>query len=89
MNIEDIRKSIDETDREICALFVHRMELCGLIGDLKKLEGLDICSPSREEEIFEKAEINCGEKFGKYGIELYKIITDLSKEYQLSKRKED
>ena len=52
--LERARQIIDETDREMAALFEKRMEAARTIGFYKKERGLPIYAPEREKALIEK-----------------------------------
>lgn len=54
MNLDEIRKNIDETDAELLKLFSRRMELCRQVADYKKENGLPIFQGGREREVLDK-----------------------------------
>ncbi len=54
MNLEQIRKKIDQLDAKIIELLNERTELALEIGKLKESAGSEIYSPERESEIYEK-----------------------------------
>lgn len=83
--LEDLRKEIDEIDRELVSAFQQRMDLQVEIAQLKKREDLPVESKSREEEILKKWE----EK--KYFSEiktLYETIFTISKDFQKNKKRD-
>jgi len=52
--VEELRKRIDEIDRELLALISKRVEIARELGKLKKSRGLPIADHKREEEVIEK-----------------------------------
>lgn len=53
-DLDKARSIIDETDREMAALFVRRMNAVKLVAEYKKNNGLPITNAAREEEVIEK-----------------------------------
>jgi chorismate mutase len=53
LTIDDIRKRIDELDRELLRIFNERADLALQIGEIKKELQLPVYDPSREKRIFE------------------------------------
>jgi len=51
--LENLRKDVDEIDRELTLLLDRRTEKSVSIGKLKKELGMDLFSPDREKFIFE------------------------------------
>lgn len=53
MLIDDVRKRIDELDRELLRIFNERAALALAIGEIKKEKGLPVYDPAREKRIFD------------------------------------
>ena len=53
MTIDEIRKRIDEIDRQLLKIFNERADLALQIGEIKKELGLPVYDPAREKRIFE------------------------------------
>lgn len=51
MNLDDIRRQIDEIDRELLDLLNRRADLVHEVGVVKKRNGLQIYAPEREESL--------------------------------------
>lgn len=54
MKINEIRAQIDTIDDQIVDLFSKRLQLCKIIGDLKRTNNLPIFNELREQEILNK-----------------------------------
>lgn len=54
MKINEIRAQIDEIDDQIVDLFSKRLQLCKIIGDLKRTNNLPVFNELREQEILNK-----------------------------------
>ncbi|MBR3438488.1 MAG: chorismate mutase, partial [Clostridia bacterium] len=52
--LENYRKEITETDRQMAELFEKRMEIVRSIAEYKKERGLSILDAEREAQIIEK-----------------------------------
>ena len=74
---EEIRKDIDETDRELVRLFCRRMELSDEMGRLKAARGLPITDNAREKEIKMKIRELADIRFADETLGLYDIILSL------------
>ena len=53
--LADLRVEIDRIDRDLVNLLNHRSEIAVQIGRIKQAAGLDIWSPSREDEVYARA----------------------------------
>ena len=51
MNMEEIRKNIDEIDDKLCDLFRKRMDLALLMAEYKKENGLAVLDRDRVEQV--------------------------------------
>lgn len=75
MEIKDLRKTIDEVDEQLIALFRKRFETAEEIALVKAKEGKALVDPEREKVILEKAAAALGSEDG---ILLYKSILNIS-----------
>src|SRR5687767_4146474 len=55
MTIEDWRLEIDAIDTELLGLLNKRAALAVKVGQSKRLTGIDLCDPVREQEVIERA----------------------------------
>lgn len=75
MNLDDIRKQIDEVDSELMNLLSHRADLVHEVGVVKKRDGLQIYAPEREDALLKKLlEKNRGRLPDKSIIAIYREI---------------
>lgn len=83
MNLEQLRKQIDEIDQKMMSLFKDRMLVSQMIGEFKKTNKLPILDMNREQDILNqrKAELNDDHLWPFYE-SFIKEIMKLSKEYQ-------
>lgn len=54
MDLDELRKKIDETDSELLALFERRMKLCEEVADYKAKNNLPVFQGGREKQVLEK-----------------------------------
>lgn len=87
VEIEILRKEIDEIDDRIKTLFVQRMALCEKIGVLKAKSLLPVNVSSREEQIISRLTNGESEVMKKYVTALYSTIFEVSKDYQQKTKK--
>jgi len=89
MTLEDIRKNIDETDRELYKLFEKRMALAKEVA-LSKLEtGDDIYKPEREDIVIDKFSNSAPDEMKQYYRAFIKRVMLISREYQYKIISED
>ena len=55
MTIEDWRSEINAIDDELLRLLNKRAQLAVKVGQSKKLAGVALCDPTREQEVIERA----------------------------------
>jgi chorismate mutase/prephenate dehydratase len=84
MDLQDLRKEIDEVDARLTDLFCQRMELCAKVAEYKKGKGRMILDRAREREILAKVGKQAGQDLDMYARMLYGVLLDLSKAYQRS-----
>ena len=83
MNLDLLRKQIDDIDSKILELFTSRMTVSKAIGDYKKAHKIPILDTQREKEILDTRKQACQDKgFWPYLESLIKEMMRLSKEYQ-------
>ena len=82
MELENLRKQINETDNEITALFTKRMEIAGEIAKYKADNALPVFDRLREREILNRLTENQSEEMAMYTKMLYTTMFDLSRSYQ-------
>ena len=61
--MENLRREIDSTDRELIQLFIKRMKTVGAISEYKKANGLPIFDEKREAEKIARAVSGIDEEF--------------------------
>ena len=88
MDLKDLRKEIDEIDRELVHTFCKRMQIAAQIADYKKEHGLPVSHPGREQEVLEKVTAMAGEELQEYVQNLYGELFRLSKDYQTRRSEE-
>ena len=61
MTIDELRRRIDEIDRQLVHLLNARAECALAVGQAKKLAGMDVYQPGREAEVLNHVQtINAG-----------------------------
>ena len=81
MNLDDVRKEIDEIDDKLLDLFLRRMELAKTAMLQKKQSGKPILDKGRERDILNKVSQKSGE-LSVYSRRLFKELMSLSRSYQ-------
>ena len=85
MDLTELRKEIDAIDDQLVSLFCQRMEIASRIAEYKKVNGLPILVPAREQEKLEAVACKAGPEMDPYIRSLYVEIMKLSREYQTHK----
>ena len=88
LDLNELRKEINEIDSEIVALFKKRMAISASIAEYKKAHGLPILDEAREKALLERVASLSGEELEAYSVELYRTVMELSKSYQKAKLEE-
>ncbi len=81
MDLNEIRKRIDDIDDKLVALFIERMGLSREVAEYKAATGTPILNKTREREILKKVCDQAGDK-SPYAHRLYTMIFELSRALQ-------
>ena len=82
IELELMRKKIDEIDDKLLGLFKERLEVSKKIGLLKKKYKMEIFDPQREQEIIDGCTQNISEDEKVYVEKFLRNLMDISKEVQ-------
>ena len=82
MDLTDLRRKIDPTDKAPLALFARRLALSGEIAGLKKAAALPVFDPAREEEKLRQAARSVPAAFSEDARALYRLLMAESRAYQ-------
>ena len=82
MEIQEIRKRIDEADEQLVQAFAKRMRAASDIADYKREHGLPVWDPAREREVMAKQTKAVDGDMAMYVKLLYNTIFDISRSYQ-------
>ena len=82
IELELMRKKIDEIDDKLLALCKERLEVSKKIGLLKKKYKMEIFDPQREQEIIDGCTQNISEDEKVYVEKFLRNLMDISKEVQ-------
>ena len=82
IELELMRKKIDEIDDKLLVLFKERLEVSKKIGLLKKKHNMKIFDPQREQEIIDNYTQNVSDDEKKYIEKFLTNLMDISKEGQ-------
>jgi len=85
MNLNEIRKDIDDIDNNLTNLFKKRMELAAKIAVIKKEKDLPVINIKRENEILTQISEMVGPNLERYARCVYNTLFDVSRSYQNSK----
>ncbi|MBR6570064.1 MAG: chorismate mutase [Clostridia bacterium] len=82
MDIQDLRKQINEIDAQLVKLFDDRMHVALEIAKYKKENGLPVFDPAREREVLNRQTAAVDDEMAMYVKLLYNTLFDLSRSYQ-------
>ena len=82
MDIQELRKQINEIDEQLVKAFDARMKVALEIGKYKKENGLPVFDPARERAVLDKQTAAVDENMATYVKLLYNTLFDLSRSYQ-------
>jgi len=81
MDLQEIRNSIDNIDKELASLFVRRMECAAAVAESKKDTGTAVINTAREQAVIAKAMLQAGKHEG-FIARLFKAIIGESRALQ-------
>ncbi len=89
MNLDVLRKDIDDIDKELVALFEKRMRIVTEIANYKLRNNMDVFDKGREDLLLQKVDtyLNNKELSGDLSL-FFQNLMDLSKNYQRKKIQE-
>lgn len=83
MELKDIRKKINEIDKQMAKLFEERMQASSEVANYKKEHALPIFDSSREQEVINRnLEFITDENIKQYYVNFLQKTMDISKQYQ-------
>ena len=82
MDLTDLRREMDETDRALLALFARRMALSEAIARVKQEAHLPGLDPRREEEKLRQAANSVPPELAENARDLYRLLMAQSRAYQ-------
>lgn len=89
MDLQDLRKQIDNIDERVVKLFCERMYIAAKIGAYKNENNLPIFDPKREREKLEEVAGMCSGQTENYLRSLYSLMFELSRSYQKQQTKSE
>lgn len=83
MDLNELRKEIDDVDRQIVALFEKRLEISEHMAEYKKNTGMPVQDKAREAEKIAQVQSQAHTDFSRLHIEeLYTLLMSLSRKLQ-------
>ena len=84
MELFNLRKDINDIDKQIMTLLINRLEVVEKVGQLKKKHNLNILDKKREDAIYKKIETSYGKDTdeSKFLTEVYNKVMEESKKKQ-------
>lgn len=83
MSLDELRKQIDDTDRELVRLLEQRYRLVEQVAVQKAEEGIPVLNRNREEEVINSVNGQVqNRKYAEYIVDTFCGIMDISKQYQ-------
>lgn len=82
MELKDVRKEIDEIDKNLVELFCRRMDIVSEVAAVKAEKGLPVYDPARERDKLCSVADAAGEEYRTAACALYELIFELSRAKQ-------
>ena len=89
MDLNELRKQIDEIDNSMCDLFARRMQVVTDIARYKKENNMVVYHPSRARNVLHNVSKRLGPELEGYGRTFYHTLFALSESYQTRVLSED
>ena len=86
MEIQNLRKTIDEIDDGIVDLYRRRMETVREISRYKREKGLPVADPAREEQLLDRVAERAGAENAEGIRELFRLLMAQSRARQQAER---
>lgn len=86
MQLEDLRKQIDEIDNTLVQAFAQRMQVVAQVSKTKQEQGLPVLDPARERQKLADIAAQLPPEMEQYGYALWSILFEVSRSYQSSLR---
>lgn len=86
MDLQELRKEIDEIDKQIVTLYEKRMDISSQVADFKIRTGKKVFDKEREDEKLETVQSMAHNEFNRHGIrDLFEQIMSMSRKLQYKK----
>ena len=82
MELEEIRKKIDETDGQLLELFCRRMDLVREVAAYKIEHRMEVLRPEREQAILERVAGQAEPGYGEYAVDFFSELMRISRQMQ-------
>lgn len=82
MNLQELRKEIDDIDAQLVSLFSRRMEISSDVAQYKAENNLPVYDPARERQKLADIGSKLPDDLKEYGYTLYSLIFELSRSRQ-------
>lgn len=82
MNLIDLRREMDETDRALLALFARRMALSGAIAESSRGRTCRSSTPGGRRKSCTRAADSVPSELAEYARDLYRLLMAQSRTYQ-------
>ncbi len=82
MDLNECRRTINDIDEQIVALFVRRMNVAAAIAAYKRAAGMPVLDRAREQAVLDRVAGLAGEELGDYARALYERMMAVSRDYQ-------
>jgi chorismate mutase/prephenate dehydratase len=82
MDLDSLRRQLNQLDEQLVALYCRRMEIVGQVAQYKIENGLPVFQPEREQQVLDRVEKTAGEPYGEGARMLYTTLMDISKSHQ-------
>ena len=82
MQLDEIRRKIDDVDERICQLLKERFDLAKEVGELKKVLSLNVENKNRENEVLKAVRMRLPDEYKDYAQKVFELLIEESKDLQ-------
>ena len=82
MQLEEIRRRIDDVDAKLCALLIERFDLSKEVALAKKESGIKIENKERENVVIEQIRSKMPDDLKDYAEQVFRLLIEQSKDLQ-------
>lgn len=89
MDLQQLRREIDQVDRDLVVLLEQRLDIAAAIGQVKKDQGLPVLDAGREQAKIREIQAMCRPETAPLLGELFRSVIRISRTYEAQRSEEE